>query len=359
MMSGTHVLPGGQLEFDFVNPDIVKTSTLVQRAGEFISTFSNIDSVKTVWEPFLNEIGGGGGSSPMSPTNVGGVYLLGAGDSLKDLGMLSGIAIDEKNGRLVLLAEEGRKIELPPLRMDDVVTIFRSVYEHGKAPFVSIDPDPKKPKGPLMLTRHGKATQNTYVGWVLFEADRVMKAYSLGTDNVSRKKIESKIEGYQSLLDAGFSDSNKSDSEPIWERFWIVPASVNQRESTEGKLILLDIPLKVMTQRMVIKNGKLVPAPDDTPSPQAKAFAKWFTKNYEQLSEEALSIPPEKVGVKVPVPFFQELRRVALITAIAERLRDRGVPMPHWMRNIKVKECPLDPTTPAITVEATKTEDTY
>jgi len=50
---------------------------------------------------------------------------------------------------------------------------------------------------------------------------------------------------------------------------------------------------------------------------------------------------------------------VALVTAIAERLRDQGVPMPQWMRNYKVKECSLDPTTPAITVEATKKEDTY
>lgn len=300
-----------------------------------------------------------GRAAAISPSNVGGVYLRGAGESLKDLGLLSGIAIDEKNGRLVLLAEENQKIDLPPLRMDDVVTIFRSVYEYGEAPFVSIDPDPDDPKGPLMLTRHGKATQNTYVGWVLFEADRVMKAYSLGTDNITREKIESKIEGYQSLLEAGFSDSNETDSEPIWERFWIVPASVNQRESTEGKLTLFDVSLKVMTQRMVIKKGKLVPAPDDTPSPQAKAFAKWFTDNYDQLSDEAQSVPPEEVGVDVPVSFFWELRRVALITAIAECLRDQGVPMPQWMRNYKVKECSLDPTTPAITVEATRKEETF
>ena len=346
--------------FLFTGNTLKTIGTALDTTGTLSTLFNTSKDAFNEWGPFTsNDPSGERSGSLMTPSNVGGIYLRGAGEAFKELGPLKGIAIDEKNGCLVLLGEGESKFELPPLRMDDVVTVFRSVYEHGEAPFVSIDPNPDNPKGPLMLTRHDKATQNTYVGWVLFEADRVMKAYSLGTDNISREKIESKIEGYQSLLEAGFSDSNEIDSEPIWERFWIVPASVNQRESTEGKLTLVDVPLKVMTQKMVMKHGKLVPAPDDTPSPQAKAFAKWFADNYDQLSEEALSVPPEEVGVDVPVSFFWELRRVALVTAIAERLRDQGVPMPQWMHNYKVKECSLDPTTPAITVEATKKEDTY
>lgn len=346
--------------FLFTGNTLKTIGTALETTGTLSTLFNTSKDAFNEWGPFTsNDPSGERSGSLMTPSNVGGIYLRGAGEAFKELGPLKGIAIDEKNGCLVLLGEGESKFELPPLRMDDVVTVFRSVYEHGEAPFVSIDPNPDNPKGPLMLTRHGKATQNTYVGWVLFEADRVMKAYSLGTDNITREKIESKIEGYQSLLEAGFFDSNETDSEPIWERFWIVPASVNQRESTKGKLTLFDVSLKVMTQRMVMKKGKLVPAPDDTPSPQAKAFAEWFADNYDQLSDEALSVPPEEVGVDIPVSFFWELRRVALVTAIAERLRDQGVPMPQWMRNYKVKECSLDPTTPAITVEATKKEDTY
>jgi len=137
--------------------------------------------------------------------------------------------LDDKNGQLVLVAEGKDKIDLPPLRMDDVVTVFRSVYQHGEAPFVSIDPDPQNPRGPIMLVRHGEATANTYVGWVLFEADRVMKAYSLGRDNVTRQEIKSAIDGYQNLLDLGFSNFDKPQKEATWERFWIVPAQVSRR----------------------------------------------------------------------------------------------------------------------------------
>src|SRR5262249_50872476 len=56
-------------------------------------------------------LGGGpsGGAGPrppaaMLPSPVGCVYLSGAGDALKDLGTLTGVALDDASGRLVLLA---------------------------------------------------------------------------------------------------------------------------------------------------------------------------------------------------------------------------------------------------------------
>ena len=264
--------------------------------------------------------------------------------------------LDDKNGRLVLVAEGKDKIDLPPLRMDDVVTVFRSVYQHGEAPFVSIDPDPRNPRGPAMLVRHGESTANTYVGWVLFEADRVMKAYGLGRDNVTRQEIKSAIDGYQNLLDLGFSNFDKPQKEATWERFWIVPAQVNRRQTDNRQLTLFEVPLKVNTQRMELHGGELVPAADDTPSPEGKAFSEWFTKHYDDLAEEARAQPPEAGGVGNQVRFFAELRRIALVTAIAETLRDQGVPLPAWMQDYPVQPCPVAATTPAIVVEAMKTQ---
>lgn len=131
------------------------------------------------------------------PHTVGGIYLRGAAKALEGLGELTGVALDEHNGGLVLLSRQG-DIALPPLRLDTIVTVFRAVYTHGVAPWVSIDPDPNEPHGPLMHVVHGPETANTFVGWVLFEADRVMKGYSLGTDNVTRKRLASQIDGYRS-----------------------------------------------------------------------------------------------------------------------------------------------------------------
>ena len=294
--------------------------------------------------------GGGGGGSPLSPSPVGGVYLRGAGDALKGLGNLSGVALDEKNGRLILLGKGGETVNLPPLRLDDLVTIFRSVYQHGDAPYVSIDPDPANPLGPVMNIRHGKGTEGTRVGWVLFETDRIMKGYSLGVDNVSRDKIRTSVPGYTNIFGGGGPADKGNANGETWERFWIVPAQVSRLVSKNGDLTLLDVPLMVKTEPMVMKNGVLESAPGRQPSPQAKSFAEWFTKSYDSIAEEALSpVPQDKETVKP----FHELRRIALISAIAERLRDQGVSMPGWMKEYRVSPCSFGTTTPALTVEET------
>src|ERR1051325_2877386 len=79
--------------------------------------------------PFLPPAGGVGGTGPRP---VGGVSLAGSGAALAGLGSLKGVALDA-NGRLVLIAEDGGESALP-LRLDDIVTIFRCVYVHGEAP---------------------------------------------------------------------------------------------------------------------------------------------------------------------------------------------------------------------------------
>lgn len=296
--------------------------------------------------------GDGGPPGPLGPSNVGGVYLRGAGEAIRDLGSLVGIAIDEDNGRLVLISEEKGEVQLPPLRLEDIVTVFRCVYD-GDAPYVSIDPNPKDPNGPIMLVRLGSVIDKTYVGWVLFESDRVMKCYSLGRDNITREQVNTQIPGYQNLFDLGFSDFSNGR---VWERFWIVPAEVKRFRSGDENLTLLDVQLKVKTQRMEMRGGELVPASDDRSSESAETFSKWFTDHYNDISQERTSIPPTGSGVSSQVAFYEELRRIALITAIAENLRDQGVQMPGWMRDYPVKPCSIEPTTPAIVVEASRTQ---
>jgi RHS repeat-associated protein len=296
---------------------------------------------------------GSGGShrfSPLSPSNVGGIYLRGAGTVLDGLGPLEGVAVDAHTGKLVLLSQQQGPIKLPPLRLDDIVTIFRSVYEYGDAPWVSIDPDPHDPHGPLMHVRHGPGTANTYVGWVLFEADRIMKAYSLGSDNISRQPLKSTVQDYRNLLDLGFANFHGEHTQPIWERFWIVPAAVNRQQTTDKHLTLVDVPLKVNTQRMELRNGKLMPAANPQPSRQAQTFSRWFSEHYEDIAREALVQPPGEGDQTDSVAPYAELHRIVLVAAIAEALRDQGVPLPAWMHDYPVKPVPVAATTPSLLV---------
>lgn len=286
-------------------------------------------------------------------TSVGGVYLGGSGQALGGVGLLQGIALDA-NGNLVLLDKGGNRVDLPPLRLDDVVTIFRSVYLYGETPTVSIDPNPDDPEGSAMSIRHGPVTAETYVGWVLFQADRLMKTYTLGVDNTTAKKIKTGVAGYSSVLDRlyfGGAMRQKGQQGGHWERFWIVPAETTRLGDDRRALTLLDVSLKVKTQSMKWANGRLVNNAAGQSSPGATAFTHWFTEHYDDIAAERFLVPPTASGLTRPVPVFAELRRIALITAIAEQLRDQGVPLPFWMRDYPVTPVPFERSTPALEIK--------
>jgi len=302
----------------------------------------------------------GARTSPMSPSPVGGVYLGGAGKSLDGLGQLKGVAVDPATGNVVLLGDGDNQIKLPPLRLDDVVTIFRSVYLYGEGPSVTINPRPSDLNGPVMDVVHGTGTPNTYVGWVLFEADRIMKCYNIGEDNLTSRPFSSSVPGYDGVLNTiyrGGDPTSRRNPGSTWERFWIVPSGVHKFTASSRALTLLDVPLEVKTQKMVVRNAELEDDPSSGSSPGAQAFTDWFTRNYGDIAREQFLQPPPETGITEPVPIYTELERISLIMAIAEQLRGQGVPMPAWMRDYEVKKIPVPPTTPALIVEKSSQTD--
>lgn len=349
-----NVFPFGDLSGGAVSETVTthQRQTLhVQQGGELILSGEDLAALEAAQPvslpPGMAEIV----NHSVQPTNVGGVWLAGAGRALEGLGPLRGVHYDRKTRRLVLLgAGQEAEIGLPPLDLADIATVFRTVYEDGAAPFVSIDPDPADPKGPMMLTRHSPRTRDTYVGWVLFEADRVMKAYSLGQDNLTRLTLSSKVPGYTQVSEAWLDDDR---SDETWTRFWLVPEHGLYRTSPTDDLTLVEVPIVVRTQRMTLKDGQLVPASDDRASPADEGFAAWLSNpaTYAQVAQEAQSIPP---GRDAPVAFFTELRRLATVTAVAERLVSLGIPMPSWMAHVSPAACETPAQTPAITVERRK-----
>lgn len=294
----------------------------------------------------------------LSPSPVGGVYLGGAGGVVEGLGALKGVSTDS-SGNLYLISEGEGYIKLPPLRLDDIVTVFRSVYLYGEGPTVTIDPNPENPEKSAMIIRHSEATEETYVGWVLYQADRLMKSYNQGVDNITKEDVVSRVPGYADVLDTtyfGSSDPLANQKEGIWERFWIVPAEARRFEGTRQALTLFDVPLKVKTQKMKWEKGQLVDDLIGKSSLGALSFTSWFTANYDSISAEQYLTPPPESGITDAVPVFAELRRIALMTAIAEKLRDQDVPMPFWMHDYEVRKISFEKCTPGMEVTRNRTD---
>lgn len=328
-------------------------------AHEYAQKFL-MDLERDVQKSTFSDLSPGYGEGNIStPTTLGGVYLGGAGKMIDGLGPIKGIHVDANNN-LVLVAEDAGEVRLPPLRLDDVVTVFRSVYLHGEGPTVTIDPNPENPEKSAMIIRHGKATEDTYVGWILYQADRLMKGYTQGVDNKTKKEVVSHVPGYADILETiyfGGEDPGRSQKAGVWERFWIVPSEVDRFTGPRDKLTLFDVPLRVKTQKMKWADNQLVDDRNGKSSAGAMAFTSWFTNHYDDIAMEQYLLPPGECGITQPVPVFTELRRIALVTAIAEKLRDQGVPMPFWMRDYEVSRVPFERFTPGMEVTRKKTEN--
>src|SRR5207244_558258 len=96
-------------------------------------------------------------------------------------------------GRLVLVGE--RSFDVPGLDRGLFAAALRAAYA-GVDPGVSIDPSST---AGTMNVRYIGPVSRTRFGAVMFEADRVLKSLSRGTDNVSNEPVGSVVSGYASI----------------------------------------------------------------------------------------------------------------------------------------------------------------
>lgn len=286
------------------------------------------------------------------PSPVGGVYLSGEHIARVDLADITGVALDERTGKIVLVGKEEHRA-LPGLPLHVVSQIFMATYAHG-APWVTIDPDPADPTGPVMHVIHSPDSASTYTGWVLEMADKWLKYYHLSRNAETREPVTTQVAGYGEILQKVFFGQT-GDTQSNWERFWLVPVARSRAGDKAGGIeaTAFDVTLMVKTQKMIWTDGKLVDDIAGQSSKGARAFATWFTNNYSAIAEEVVLLPPAETGITEPVAIFRELERIATISVIAEHLRDRGVPLPLWMQHVTAPDIPFSPVTPALTVNKT------
>lgn len=180
---------------------------------------------------------------------------------------------------------------------------------------------------------------DTHLGAVFFEADRVLKAYAGGEDNITQQPVASNVPGYVSLLDRWTASGTEGQS-----RFWFVPKNVQLTLSDDGKRFLFDnVDIEVLTANELFEN-----APADT---DAEAFVRWFNDNLDDIAREEYPFPsiPE-AGFEFPI---QRLREATQAVALAQFLRDYDVPVDfHWIDSYEV---PLVDTPTATPTQVNRT----
>jgi len=255
--------------------------------------------------------------STRSSGDVGGVSLNKTAKLLGHISDVEGATYDDATGQLIMIGK--KNLSLPEMDFDDLAVAVRSIYGLGKKapqnPGVSLDWDPEHPvdikkiveKGktpPPMLARYDGQTKNTRFGWIMFEADRVLKSVSLGIDNISGKRTNVKIPGYECLPDR--YEKHKSSKEKTETRLWFIPKEVIIHKNRKGNaLVFKKAKMEVLTETKY-KHRK-------SSNSEAEKFADHFTEHYGHFAKY--------------YPILNELKRLGKITAVVKWMKENNIPL--------------------------------
>lgn len=338
-------------------------SGLLNSMGDFVSSGTAQQVIGSASRSAFGAFGLDNSDIMMPPTGgqqgpVGGVRLDKAAELIGSLGSISGAYYDPKSGRVVVVGD--KNVALPPMRLNDLAVALRAAYSGNPSePSMTIDPDPRDPKGPTMDVIFFGGTANTHFGWVMFEADRVMKTYSVGRDNLTKVPVQSQINGYYNIVQLGEANGSRNYKPQFWSRFWLVPETIKLRVSSDGKAIVFDeTKIRVCTETMRWVGGKLVSAnpphgkKDSSGSPciatsgekdeSAEYFAKHFSDNYNEFAKES--------------PIYGELKRLAQVYALAKWMKKSGIQIdPQWADRLAEQPYETPRTTPSISNSVSRT----
>ena len=255
--------------------------------------------------------------SSRSSGNVGGVSLNKTAKLLGHISEVMGATYDESTGQLILMGK--KNISLPEMDFDDLAVAVRSIYGLGgkdpQNPGVSLEWDPDRPvdfkkiieqgkQPPHMIARYEGQTKKTRFGYIMFEADRILKCLSLGKDNITGKKIDLNIKGYESLPSRYLK--NKVSRDNAETRLWFVPKEVTVYKNRKGNSIHFKKTRMAVLTETTHKHKK-------KNNSEAEKFADHFTENYSLFAKK--------------YPILKELKRLGKITAVVKWIKENNIPL--------------------------------
>jgi len=178
----------------------------------------------------------------------------------------------------------------------------------------------------------GGRVENTEVGWVMEEADRVMKCLCIGTDNLTSAPYNSStinVPGYKNLVEL-YGNSNPSGS--FSTRQWFTPQLMTLAQYVNPKTGLASIVFSNATVLCQTENELT----GGTSPTQEQAFCNNMTANYDKFA--ALKFPcydptdPTSTRL-IQTNIFGMLKDVMKAVSLARFFRDNNIPVDMWWLN--------------------------
>ncbi len=248
----------------------------------------------------------------------GGVYLNETAQLMGDLTQLTGAFMDPETGQLILYGEDGG-YAVDGLDENDLMTALQWLGDSMAtstfvSPGVTIENDLVPIEDPIPpdydSTYHGVGyyggIEYTYMGWVAFEADRVLKCLSLGVDNedpsVTYDWLITAVPGFDFGYEY-FIDHYDGTAPSGWVRWWLEPLD-------------MFITLDPTRDAFVFDTATMEVLYEDQDDPTmtwayADAWTAMLTSDYDDLAVELES--------------WDELRTMAQYVSLAYLLYDQDV----------------------------------
>jgi hypothetical protein len=243
-----------------------------------------------------------------------------------------------------------------PYLHENLLLTLRAAYDNPvEWPGVTIEFEPQPLPGHLPVYYFGQ-TEDTHHGQVTFEADRLLKSYSLGKDNVTGQEMTSSVPCYMSVLDklVELQQQNYQSGPVAPQRFFFEPDMILE-VTPDGTGVI------IAQSKMVLKWAYIPPGtPNRTQNATDAAdyFVDCFNSNYDTFAAEQATQGNTAL---------YELRVLGEIAALAKWIQDRdldsldgkldGIHYP-WLSayaNVAVVPTTTISATPAITVSKTFT----
>lgn len=242
----------------------------------------------------------------------GGVDFKNAARFINSVGRISAAVYDDSTGNFYLIGESRMNYE-SFLSLDDMVVMYNSVFKSDyEGVSVTIDPDPENLEK-WGIAKYTGGIENTHVGQVLFEADRLLKCLIVGFDNITGERMNPGIEGYNPEPVISLQSQFDADQTHLWSRNWFIPDTMDIAMDRETKALkFIDDRINIKNERMEWVNGKLVTAADQMSN---KSFMKTSEKFLNHLGNDY-----EKYSNIYPV--LKELREIAKIIGIFKWLKN-------------------------------------
>jgi RHS repeat-associated protein len=181
---------------------------------------------------------------------------------------------------------------------------------------------------------YGGRVDGTKLGWVMFEADRVMKCLAVGTDNLTGASYNSttigsgtggnnSIPGYKNLEELAQSLGDTGG----YNRLWFEPDDMTLQQYINPTSGQATIGFQSSTVELLTQ-AYLQGLP---PDPAAQAFATFFTSNYPTFATQSFPVEdPVNPSQIDNVPIFAMLQQAMQAVCLARFFHDNNIPLDQW-----------------------------